>query len=216
MKSIDWMQIPLIRYILVFSNNVPINHKLTIKNTYLKSELKAKFSAVIWNLKSESALFGIQPSVMLMAMNSKVFAKSVWYLVWRRKRIFSISSIKKLWMMGILVLKLTHEFGFPYFLWTLYIWYFMVPSQPLEQPNIRMTWLWPENLVDIRGTIRLQLNNRDWVHPMFQNTWNEQACVFRSSWLFIGIYLTVMLLKRQFLCWIWAPAPRVCSERVGQ
>ena len=47
--------------------------------------------------------------------------------------------------------------------------------------------------MDIRGTNQyLQLTTRDWVHPVFRNTWNEYACMFGSSYLFIGISLTVI------------------------
>ena len=59
----------------------------------------------------------------------------------------------------------------------------------------KMTSSEPEALVDIRWTTQyLQLTTWDWVHPLFQNISNEQACMFRSSWLFIGTHLTVDFL----------------------
>ena len=43
----------------------------------------------------------------------------------------------------------------------------------------RMTRIWPETLLDIRGiTQYLQLTIRDLVHPLFQNMRNEQACMY--------------------------------------
>ena len=37
-------------------------------------------------------------------------------------------------------------------------------------------------LMDIKGTTQyLQLTTRDWVHRLFQEILNEQACMFRSS-----------------------------------
>ena len=67
-----------------------------IKNLYLKSKFHITKENYDFNSKRESALFGIQPSVMLMAITFKVFDKSVWYLVWISKMIFPISSINKI------------------------------------------------------------------------------------------------------------------------
>ena len=50
----------------------------------------------------------------------------------------------------------------------------------------------------------LQLTTRYWVQPRFQTTWNEQTCMFRSSWSFIewmNIYFTeVFRLVHHFTC----------------
>ena len=70
--------------------------QLTIKNLYLKSKFHITKENVDFNSKSESALFRIQPSVMLMAITSKVFDKNVWYLVWRRRKICPIISINRI------------------------------------------------------------------------------------------------------------------------
>ena len=50
--------------------------------------------------------------------------------------------------------------------------------------------------MDIAGTIQyLQLTTRDWMQPLFQNIRNGQACMFRSSWLFIDTPLMVIYFR---------------------
>ena len=149
---------------------------------------------------SESALLRIQPSVMLMAITSKVFDKIVWYLVWIRKRIFPISSINKIVNDGNICIEANT------WIWDSILFVNAVCDQSINQSNpvllkerVRIprtrraggaAMLWRRLPLDGVGSCRLFFtddlhDNLSWV-PASDKPHTFKSCFTHSSQVFFG------------------------------